>query len=389
MKTKLLIVFAFLVTWNTASATVFVEPPMEDLVETFDTICWQDTYDYRGYTFHLPSCEGYEQMQYIDYVLEYRDKDNCTIYRLNLAIKPIKHVTVEETILLGDTLFFCGDTLVDEGVYDYALTTVSGCDSLVKLTLQTALQEVVMNAITIADMCADVPVLTMQFDFTGRVDEVAVRIKQDSSYFDLYDTIVPMAADSTITIQYDTMRAGVYELDLQGYYHQIPMFEETATLTVLYPSAVLEQRWDDVICVLTSGYNGGYHFTQFQWYKNGQPLQGETGYYLNHPLEQGAEYSALLTDDNGIQLMTCPLTIASEEPDVTVEPTLVTKQQPVRCYVSEDAMLYLYDALGRMIMSTPIAQGETYLRMPAIQGVYLMKVVLQDNQERNVKIMIN
>ena len=160
-------------------------------------------------------------------------------------------------------------------------------------------------------------------------------------------------------------------------------------MVVNYPSSVMEKRWDDVICVLTNNYNGGYDFVAYQWYKNGQPLVGETGYYLNQPLDEEAEYSVLLTEVDGTQLMSCPMVVESEEPDISVEPTLVKQRQPVRCYVSDDADVYLYDVLGNMVMHTQVSRGENYLKMPNQHGVYLLKVGIQNNKERTIKIIVN
>ncbi len=388
MKNKCLIILCGLMLCGSISATTLAHLSSEMVDETFDTICWQSSYTFQGYDFPLPSCEGYESVTYIDYVLEYRDKVNCVLYRRNLAIAPIKHVEVEDTILLGDTLFFCGDTLLDAGVYEYTLTSAVGCDSVVQLTLHTQIPEVQVDEIVVPTICADDGVIALQLDHTGRLDSLAVHFELDSVFSGLHDTIVPIIEDGSVAVVYDTLRAGIYKANLIGYFRQIPLFEDTITLTVQYPSSVMEKRWDDVICVLTSAYNGGYDFVAFQWYKNGQPLVGETGYYLNQPLEVGAEYTVLLTEQDSTQLMTCPLLLTNEEPEISVEPTMIKQYQPIRCFVSEDANVYIYDALGRMIMSTPIAQGETYLTLPALQGVYLMKVVLQDKQEHNVKIMI-
>lgn len=388
MKNKCLIILLGLMLCSSIGATTLAHLSSEMVDETFDTICWQSSYTFQGYDFPLPSCEGYESVTYIDYVLEYRDKVNCVLYRRNLAIAPIKHVEVEDTILLGDTLFFCGDTLLDAGVYEYTLTSAVGCDSVVQLTLHTQIPEVQVDEIVVPTICADDGVIALQLDHTGRLDSLAVHFELDSVFSGLHDTIVPIIEDGSVAVVYDTLRAGIYKANLIGYFRQIPLFEDTITLTIQYPSSVMEKRWDDVICVLTSAYNGGYDFVAFQWYKNGQPLVGETGYYLNQPLEVGAEYTVLLTEQDSTQLMTCPLLLTNEEPEISVEPTLIKQYQPIRCFVSDDADVYIYDALGRMIMSTPIAQGETYLTMPAIQGVYLMKVVLQDKKERNVKIII-
>ena len=374
--------------WCSLGATALANLSSETVVETFDTICWQNVYHFQGYDFPLPSCEGYDSVTYIDYVLEYRDLENCMLYRNNLAVAPLKHVVLEDTILLGDTLFFCGDTLMDAGVYEYSLTSNAGCDSIVQMTLHARVGEVVVSGVTIPPVCADDSVVAMQVDFAGRVDSLRLVFALDSMDNALSDTIVPMTGDGYVTIVFEDLRAGVYRAQLTGYFRTLNMFEKDVTIEVYYPSSVMEQRWDDVICVLTNRYNGGYDFVEYQWYKNGEALVGETGYYLNQPLEVGAEYSVLLTEEDGVPLMSCPLVVASKESEISVSPTLIKERQPVRCYVLEDANVCVYDALGRMVLNTNIEQGETYLTMPAIQGVYLMKVVLQDKKERNVKIII-
>lgn len=359
----------------------------DDVGETYDTICCHETFWFygEGLTFE---CEVAEDVMYVDTVLEHYNPDKDFTHIAYLTIIPTRHVAVEDTILLGDTLFFCGDTLLKEGVYEYPLTSVFGCDSVVQLTLHTV-EEVEVEELVVSTICADDGVIALQLDHTGRLDSLAVHFELDSVFSGLHDTIVPIIEDGSVAVVYDTLRAGIYKANLIGYFRQIQLFEDTITLTVQYPSSVMEKRWDDVICVLTSAHNGGYDFVAFQWYKNGQPLVGETGYYLNQPLDEEAEYSVLLTEVNGTQLMSCPMVVESEEPDISVEPTLVKQRQPVRCHVPENAMVYLYDALGRMMMQESVAHGETYLTMPGVQGVYLMKVVMQDNRERSVKIIVN
>ena len=388
MKNKCLSIICGLMLCSSVGATVLSDLSSENLEETFDTICWQETYHFQGYDFPLPSAEGYDSIPYIDYVLECRDVENCMLYRCNLAIVPTKHTVVEDTILLGDTLFFCEEPLMDAGEYECTLTSYEGCDSIVQLILHTRVGEVVVDGVSIPPVCADEGVVAMQVDVTGRVDSVQLVFAGDSLNGGLHDTIVPMTADGYIAIALDDLRAGVHKAQLVGYFRTMKMFEKAVSIRVYYPSSVMEQRWDDVICVLTHDYNGGYDFVAFQWYKNGEPLADENSYYLHQALEAGAEYSVLLTDSAGMQQMSCPLVIAAKGPEISVAPTLITKRQPVRCNVMQDASVYVYDALGRMVLNTNIEQGETYLTMPAIQGVYLMKVVLQDKKERNVKIII-
>ena len=81
MKNKCLIILFGLMLCSSVGATTLAHLSSEMVDETFDTICWQSSYTFQGYDFPLPSCEGYESVTYIDYVLEYRDKVNCVLYR--------------------------------------------------------------------------------------------------------------------------------------------------------------------------------------------------------------------------------------------------------------------------------------------------------------------
>jgi hypothetical protein len=140
-------------------------------------------------------------------------------------------------------------------------------------------------------------------------------------------------------------------------------------LTILYPSTVMEQAWDDVIAVLTHDYNGGYDFTAFQWYENGVPLSGETRSYLYRKLTMGSEYSVLLTEQDGMQLMTCPLT-AEPQTEVSLYPTVASPRQQIHCYIAEPAEIEIYDAMGRQVSHVELQAGDNVFEAPFIAGMY-------------------
>lgn len=86
------------------------------------------------------------------------------------------------------------------------------------------------------------------------------------------------------------------------------------SFTVRYPNTVFTQKWNDVLAVYNERYNrgegnAGYRFTAFQWYKNGQPIQGATGSYYytgeNETLDFNAFYSVLLTREDGVSIRSC------------------------------------------------------------------------------------
>ena len=364
--------------------TVFPEVPD---TEIYDTICSGEIYELHGISYGV---EG-------DYTMTLENMSHCdSIVNLHLTVLPVTEYTLDTTIIEGESYSWMGVYSVysEPGIYEQVDTieNVFGCDSIITLKLHVLENNVVLHSLETVEMCADDSVIQLMIDWEGYVDSVGlyfVRDTLDSIETGLRDAIVAMPADGGVSIPINScVRAGVHEMQVIGYFRREVMFEESAILTVLYPSSVLEQRWDDVICVLTSGYNGGYDFTAFQWYKDGSMLTGETGYYLNQKLEKGAEYSVLLTDQSGTQLMTCPIRIGYEEPDIRVEPTLVYKRQPVRCQVAEVANMWVYDTMGKLQISNVLHQGRNDVQLPQQSGMYMLKVVLQTGEERTFKVLV-
>lgn len=423
------------------------EPTLPTLTTevTYDTIYWQPTYSFMGQEFSLAEYMTYLADGDVNLVLEFRDKVNCEQHKLyltilsnviveqndttlceselpllwynqeltssgqyiyiekrvdseidsvqhilNLVVIPTDFVMLEDSIYNGMSYEWNGVEYDTSGDYIDTLVNIYGCDSIVILRLLVIDNIVTINDILAVDQCADANVVELIVDYSGFVDSVALHFPQDtidSISFGFYDVKLPMPVDGHIVVAYPSIRAGKYNTLVSGYFNELQVFSQQVELTYFYPSTVLEQRWDDVICVLTSGYNGGYDFVAFQWYKDGQELLGENRSYLSQPLEMGSEYSALLTEINGTQLMTCPI-IAVEHADVMLYPTFVDRMQQIRCHLSMDAQIYLYDTMGKLCMEIPLYQGENYFHAPHAAGVYMAKIILLTGEERNVKLLV-
>lgn len=80
--------------------------------------------------------------------------------------------------------------------------------------------------------------------------------------------------------------------------------------TVLYPSDIFKFKFNNVLAVYQ---NRGYDFTGYQWFCNGQPVEGgtESILYLGQGVtfEEGDEVFVLLTDKSGMTLPSCPQTL--------------------------------------------------------------------------------
>ena len=357
--------------------------PEQLITNVYDTICFGETYTWND-SVYADSGE-YEVML--------QDANGCdSVVILSLIVLPIAYTTIDTTIIQGETYMWNEIGYQISGVYVDTLQSIDGCDSIVTLNLNVLENNVVVDTILLVEQCADDNVVDLVIEWEGHVDSLGLYFVRDSLNtlpIGLHDTIVPMPMDGQVSIVYEDVRAGIYETKIVGYFCRNKVFESTTSMTFLYPSSVLEQRWDDVICVLTSGYNGGYDFVAFQWYKDGQPIEGENNYYLTQPLEDGAEYSVLLTESDSTQLMSCPLMIGiKEDSEVTVEPTLITNKQLVRCVVPDAATIYVYDMTGRIVRNDMLLQGETYIQMPYLPGIYMVKVLLKTGDMSDFKIVV-
>ena len=152
------------------------------------------------------------------------------------------------------------------------------------------------------------------------------------------------------------------------------------TVTMQYASSVIAQRWNDVLAIKNTDYNGGYQFDSVQWYVSGQPIAEaiDFNYYAGEgaQLRFGEEYTALLTRKDGVKLFTCPFIPSPVSAEVTDMPSLVKPSSSLQMKGKGTASWY--DLLGRRYSSEPYNDSE--IRTPETEGLYLL--VLQSNNAR-------
>lgn len=344
-------------------------------VEDSVTICYGETYTWRGVEYSNTGV-------YRDTLQSAQGCDSVVI--LNLKVAHSYSGGDNVSLQPGESYEWRGESYSVPGVYIDKLLTVDGCDSVFTLTIIR--RNVVVDAINIAEQCAGTGVLDVEVLLSsGLADEVSFIFNKDAINAGFVNVRLPY--DEHMQVQYTDVRAGRYKVTVMGLFNGEKVFEEEKDLIFLYPSTVLMQKWNDVVAVLTHDYNGGYNFVDFQWYKNGVVLSGETRSYIHQPLELGAEYSALLTEDNGLKMMTCPL-IATNLVDISLYPTLLNSGQRVRCNLSESAVVYIYDMMGKLLSKLNVQSGETEMEMPYVAGVYVVKIVTNSNDERNIKLIV-
>ena len=162
--------------------------------------------------------------------------------------------------------------------------------------------------------------------------------------------------------------------------------------TVQYPASILAQKWNDVIAIRNAVNNGGYDFSAYQWYKDGQPIEGETEPYLyitEGSLDTIAEYAVLLTrSDDGESVLTCPI-VPVWKAETDLYPTVVQPEEPVTMSLSEPATVQVYNAWGMRVKAKDFqAGGGQRLVVADVPGHYFVHVRLQSGDTRSFKVIV-
>ena len=170
-----------------------------------------------------------------------------------------------------------------------------------------------------------------------------------------------------------------------------------------YPSWLTEQRFRDVIAILSPKYNGGYTFDDYQWYKGDTMLIGETHEYLYIPreLDVDASYHVCLTRTGETEsYQTCPVIVFADPIDtiapamgyLSVVPTYVVKGHPLVSILSRHEGTYtIYSSTGRLLDEGTFTPDVTEVMLPAINGVYVFQLISEQTPEeprRTIKVIV-
>ena len=215
----------------------------------------------------------------------------------------------------------------------------------------------------------------------------------------VYDSLVinfntPQLRDTVIYEQVTSVAIPYSEDVLPGHYsatltfHQFccGIYSETRGFDIRYPSAIVEQKWNDVLTLLSPKYNGGYEFLTFQWYKNGMPILGENHSYLYQPLDFDAEYYVELMRKDSVIMTTCPIQPVYHEQQ-TAYPTIVQAGQHMPMYMDHPVTIWYYTAAGQLYSTFDLPQGYTSLPTPGQPGVFVIKSVNSEG-ETKAQVMI-
>ena len=354
----------------------------------------------------------------------------------------------------GSEVEFNGKVYTEPGVYIDTLQSIYGCDSILQLTLETLVADTIRIDTTICSV--DLPfVWLLGFDNFERIDSsgiyergISSSLGCDSLYYildlEVLESLVIKidewpkqicADDDLFEIGYNVLEGKVSGYSIRyspkskdvGFEDVEVEFEEEVenvvidlpegirpdkydgvitfnnmecgnaevglSFDVLYPDTIIAQRWNDVLALKNSEYNGGYEFISYQWFLNGQPLEGYTTsqYYTGLDLDFEGEYQLLLTRaDDGISAFTCSIvpTKHSQEELENIG-VLVFTSDVINVDIPKKSKCYLYNTSGLLYSVYDLQEGMNFIEMPSLAGIYIMKFDYLDGNIEIRKVVIS
>lgn len=323
--------------------------------------------------------------------------DSITV--LDLVFLPkIEDTYIDTTICSLDSLTLWGSVYKDSGTYEKMLKTKRGCDSVVILNLTKIDPLGVYIPIREQEVCADQEVLNFEFDFIDTLRHPA----SCSVIFDSLALACGFVNKSDIAIDEVNKFLSVVLPDScrPNRYTAKFIFSDTTSICgdieipiefdVYYSSSILQPKFNNLIALLDKETNGGYEFITYQWYKNGELMEGEIDPYLYLPegetFADGDCYHLLLKrKDDGVVLKTCEVCPATtpiddvEASDIAISATLLNKGQSILIQNFDKGLVNIYSFTGQLIDSYKITSEMTEIFAPNQQGFYLLELITTDD----------
>ena len=299
-----------------------------------------------------------------------------SIVSLRLAVNPVTNTYVgDTTICAEESLTIDGKTYKskESGKFYRFYQNQFGCDST--LWMNVTVLDSILPEITVREM-------------TDQPNSGAIFIAGEGFTYYTVNGGEPQTADSITGLN-----GGSFAL---AFYNDFGcVVEREAHVSICMPGWVY-QRWGDVLSLKNANAldvdSAEHVFTDYQWFKNNEPIPGANMSYLYEEsgLDPEASYHLEMKRlSNGEKIETCPF-----QPAADVEPTVVyVYPSPVRSggtltvKVSAPASVAIVNMFGEVVVTQSLAEGENSISINAPAGVYVVQVTI-NGQTRVCRISV-
>ena len=332
-----------------------------------------------------------EEGVYMDTLVSFAGCDS--IMELSLFVSDLFEQNDTITICEGEQYQFGAQVLTASGEYQNKFQTTAGCDSVVNLKLNVnPIMKIQWEPMT--EICEDDPLFNISYQSNGsEPTKYSLVFKGEAVGQGFINQEDQELSTNTIQINLPSgVKAGIYEAEINFVDEKFDCGEYNVPMrfVVNYSKTVIKQLWNDVLGLKNMLYNGGYDFVSYQWYCDGNQIEGATAanYYVSGgELNFDSYYQARIIRADGVELYTCPFRPTRLPDEINVTPITIVNQQFV---VSAPVYgnVQVYNTSGLLMMTYNIVDGENELRAPSYPGVYLVRVNLDNGLQKTSRLVV-
>lgn len=156
---------------------------------------------------------------------------------------------------------------------------------------------------------------------------------------------------------------------------------------------LIYQVFNDIIAV----NNYGNTYVHYQWYKDGEPIEGATDQYYYEPNgDIEGYYSVAITNEAGITIKTCdekfpqPQTglVNANGMEISVYPNPAGQADEVSLRSSVSGRVQIIGLDGRQVSEQRVSVGENILHTPSVAGMYMLRIISENNEYTTQKLIV-
>lgn len=371
---------------HTAEYTLEIPSILEQNGYIYQYICQGETVVYRGKEYSTPG-------EYVLDVVTSSAGCDSTSYLVIAYLEP-EVVELYDTICYNQVPYiFYGQECYQTDSYEHVVNAKAGCDSIMyKLNLYVR-EELKVSLNELSEICSGDPSFDVSFTtMQGTISGISVRYSNEAKEAGFEDATAMMENNIfTLDLPQD-IRPDVYMAEVLFDNHGCEVINLPIAISVDYSSEVITQRWNDFLSVRKTAYTYYDGFTAYQWYCNGNLLEGETASSLYRPegLGQNTYQVELIRATDGVKAMSCPF-IPTEQPNTTtleVQPTITAKGAAVRVKAPCSGNLDVIANVGENMGNVYLQEGDNAITVPTVAGIYILHLTAEDGQQYVQKIIV-
>lgn len=281
------------------------------------------------------------------------------------------------------------------GVYEHTVKAIGGCDSVLYKMHLHVYESLNVELNDLADICVGDVSFDVNYRVTnGEVTKYAVSFSNEAKAAGFVDTVALVEDNMdwfAINLPKDVM-PNTYSAEISFENHDCDVVTLPLSISVLYSSEIITQRWNDVIAVRQYAYDYYEGFSTYQWYRDGLPIAGaDQSVYYNPDGLHGSTYQVEVTRSvDGVKTFSCQF-LPTDEPSTStlkVQPTMTRPKGIVQVSAPENGVMSMVNNVGGSVNNVDIDQGENSVVVPSAPGLYMILLTTPTGNKYVQKIIV-